>query len=147
MFELVFNEERYDLRQLHLLLLAVREACHPLTLDDRRAFISDAMKHGRRVADCRHRLAGVVKGFDQLDRVRIFYEVPHGTMTTGIEDAVEVLGTDFAQLLGGCKYLLRGLIGLEPRHGGRLIFRQIALWVDRRLTAFWGHECQVDACI
>jgi hypothetical protein len=29
------------------------------------------------------------------------------------------------------------LILLEPRHGWGLIFRQIALWVDRRLPAFW----------
>src|SRR5260370_32444496 len=41
------------------------------SLHDRRALIHHPMQHGRRVADGRNGLAGIVEGFDQGDGVRI----------------------------------------------------------------------------
>ena len=43
--------------------------------------------------------------------------------------------------------LLRRLIFLKPRHRRRLIFRQIALRIERRLSAFRRGERQFNAGI
>src|SRR6185295_3307210 len=64
-------------------------------------------------------------------------------MPTHIEYGVEILRFRVRKLDGMGKSFLCRFILLEPRHRGSLIFWQIALRVDRRLSAFRRGERQL----
>lgn len=81
-------------------------------------------------------LAGTDKGFDQLDRVRIFREIPQRPMATRIEHRIEVLLLHLTQSHCIGKLRLSSLVGIEASSKIGLKRRLIALRVKRRLATF-----------
>ena len=82
--QLVFDEERDDLGQANSLFLPVGEPSHVLALDQRLAGGGlDVAQHAGGMADQRDWLTGGEEGLDQLDRVRIFGQVPYGAWPPG----------------------------------------------------------------
>src|SRR5262245_2254127 len=90
--QLVLDEERHDLGQADIRLLAVREPGHLLALDERlaRGGLDVAQRAGG-MANQRHVLAGGEEGLDQRDGTGVFGQVPHRAMAARIEDGVVVL--------------------------------------------------------
>jgi hypothetical protein len=66
---------------------------------------------------------------------------------TGIENGVEVFRLHVRKLDRIGQSLLRRRVLLEPRHRRRLIFRQVAFRIERRLPAFRRGERHIDAGI
>ncbi len=92
-------------------------------------------------------LAGIVEGLQKSDRHRAFRKIPHRAVPTGIENGVEVFGLHVRKFDRVGESLLRRRVLLEPRHRRRLIFRQIAFRIERRLPAFRRGERQLNAGI
>src|SRR5271169_4163803 len=92
-------------------------------------------------------LAGIVKGLQKSDRRRALREIPHRAVPTGIENGVEVFRLHVRKFDRVGESLLGSRVLLEPRHGWRLIFRQIAFWIERRLPAFRRGERKLNASI
>jgi len=61
--------------------------------------------------------------------------MPHGAVPARIENRVEIFCFHIRQPHGVRERFLRLRILLETDLGGRLIFRLIALWIDRWLSA------------
>ena len=133
--QFVFNEERHYLGELHFFLFAVGKAGHPLSLYERLALVSDMAERTGRVADQRDWLAGVVKGLEQGDGIGIFGQIPHRAVSTRIENRIKIFRFHGRELHRVSKRMLCGFIFLETRCCGRLIFRQIALRIERWLAA------------
>jgi hypothetical protein len=55
-------------------------------------------------------------------------------MTADIEHGIEIIRFQFSQLGRVSKRFLRLLVFLEAGHRWCLVFRKIALWIDRRLA-------------
>src|SRR5215469_16933875 len=90
--QLVFDEERDDLRQANSLLLPVGEPSHVLALDQRLANGGlDVAQDTGSMADERPRLAGGAERLDQLDGIGVFGQVPHWAVAARIEDSIVVL--------------------------------------------------------
>ena len=133
--QLVLHEERHDLGEVDRFLLAVGEARHPLALHDRLALELDAMEHAGRVADRGDRLAGVVEGLDEGDRMRVLGQVPHRAVAAGIEDRVVIRGLDVGEPHGVRQHRLgRGILLETPRQFG-LALGRVADRVEGRLPA------------
>ncbi len=133
--QLVLHQERHDVGHLDRLLLGVGEAGHALALHERLALDGDLVEHGRRMTDGGHRLAGGPEGLDQRDRVGVVHQVPHRAVAAGIEDGVEVVRRDRAQLDRIGQDLLGRRVVLEPDHRLGLLGRVIAPGIDGRLPA------------
>src|SRR5215471_79289 len=89
--ELVLDEEGYHLRQAHVFFLAIGEAGHMLAVDERLGSRGlDMAQRAGGVADQGDELACGEEGFDQLDRILVFREVPHRTVAAWIEDGIVV---------------------------------------------------------
>src|SRR6516162_3936277 len=56
-FQLIFNQEWHDLRQMNCFLFTIGETGHALALDQRSAVVHYTMEDGGRMADCGDRLA------------------------------------------------------------------------------------------
>src|SRR5215831_5783498 len=134
--QLVLDEEGDKLRQAHRFFLAIGETGHVLAVDERLAFRSlDMAQHAGGVADQGDVLAGGEEGFDQLDRVLVFREVPHRTMAAWIEDSVVVF-LFYAIEAQGLVELGFGIgVLLEATGDDGLKAGVLALGIERRAAA------------
>ncbi|MNZ56767.1 hypothetical protein D3C78_747200 [compost metagenome] len=99
--EHVLNQEGHHVGQADGLFLAVGEAGDMASPHQRLAvFRSGMAEHAGGVADRRDRLAVVVEGFDQGDRVAVFGEIPERAVSAGVEDRIVVVCAHVGQLLG-----------------------------------------------
>src|SRR5579883_413683 len=133
---LVFDQERHDLGETDLFLLAIGEAGHLLALDQQLAFGRlDVMQRAGGMADDADRLAGGNEGLDQLDGIPVFGEVPHRTMPARIEQRVEILLPDAVETKGLVQLGFGGRILLEANGQIGAEFGFVALGVERRPAA------------
>jgi hypothetical protein len=88
--------------------------------------------------------AGIVERFEQGNRIFTLGQVPHWTVAAGIKNSVEVFRFHVGKELGVGKNLLSGFVLLKAFLRFRLISRYVALWVDRRLSAFRRCEGYFD---
>ena len=143
-FQLIFNEEWHNLGELDLCFLLIGKSGYTLSLYQRLALVCDMTENTWSVANERHYLPGIIERLNQRDRHWALSEIPHRAMPARIEDRVEILRSHIRKFDGICKVFLRRCIFLEPGHGGRLIFWQIALRIDRWLAAFRGGNRQLN---
>src|SRR5215469_2221861 len=122
--------------ELYLLFFTIRKTGYVFSFHQRRALVCNMAKHAGRMTDQSDWFAGIVEGFEESDRHRALREIPHWTMPTRIKHRIEVFCLHVRKLYCVSKGFQRPLIFLEPRHCRSLIFRQIALWIDRRLPTF-----------
>ena len=97
------------------------------------------------MADHSEGLAGGHEGFQQLDRVLVFGEIPHRPMATGIENGIEILLLDAVEAKRRGELCIRGRIGFEPAGQIGLEVRLVTLRIERRLTAFRRGEHDLGA--
>ena len=89
------------------------------------------------MADRGNRLAGIVEGFDQCDRVWILRQIPHRAMTAGIEDRLVVVCVHLGEPpCVGEHGLGRGRDLLEATRQVGLPLRGVTDRIERRLPAF-----------
>src|SRR5262245_13918478 len=85
--QLVFDEERDDLGQANSLLLPIGEPSHVLALDQRLAGGGlDVAQDTRGMADQCDGLPCSEEGFDQLDGIAVFGQVPQWAVAARIEN-------------------------------------------------------------
>jgi hypothetical protein len=94
------------------------------------------------VADHRERLAGSQEGFQQLDRVLVFGEIPHRPMATGVEDGIVIFLLDAIEAHRPVELGVGVGVLLEPPCDVGLEVRLVALGIERRPTAFG--RCEGD---
>src|ERR1700721_1990437 len=99
------------------------------------------------MADQGNWLAGIVERFEKSDGHRVLGKIPHRAVTARIKHRIKVFRLHNRKLQGVCKGFQRLLIFLEPHLRRSLIFRHVALWIDRRLTAFWGGWREINTSI
>ena len=87
-------------------------------------------------------LAGGNEGFDQLDGVLVFGEIPHRAVAARIEDGVEVFLLDAVEANGLVELSFRGRVLLEPEREVGAEFGFVALGIERRPAAF--RRCERD---
>jgi hypothetical protein len=84
--KLVLDQERHNLRKTYSLFLGVGEAGDITSLNKRGTIgIGHAMQDARCMANESDRLAGCNEGFDELDRIRIFGQIPERAVAAGVE--------------------------------------------------------------
>ena len=76
------------------------------------ALIEATLNAGKPVAAVCHGLAGVQRGLDQRDGVRVFGQVPQRAMAARVEHRVIVRCLHVGPALGPCQLLLCGSLGL-----------------------------------
>src|SRR4030095_5659373 len=82
--ELILDQERHDIGEMHSLFFSVCKSRHAFSLHDRLALELGMMQYPRSVTDRRDRFACAVRSFDQLVRDRILGQIPHRPMTTRV---------------------------------------------------------------
>jgi hypothetical protein len=143
---LVFDEERHDFGEAHRFFLTVGEAGHFLALDQRLAVrrLDVTQRAGGMTHDA-DRLAGGKERFDQLDGVFVFGEIPHRAMAARVEQGVEILLPDAVETNGLAELSFRGRVLLEPDCQVGAGFGFVALGVERRSSALWRRQRDLDA--
>src|SRR5215831_637543 len=99
------------------------------------------------MADQSDWLTGIVERFKQSNGNWVLREIPHGAVPARIKHGVEVFCLHVRKLYCVGKGFQRPVILLEPCHCRSLIFRKIALWIDRRLATFGRGEHQINTRI
>ena len=84
------------------------------------------------MADHRERLAGGEEGFQQLDRVLVFGEIPHRPMAAGVEDGIVVFLPDAIEAHRPVELSVGVGILLKPAGDVGLEVRLVALGIERR---------------
>jgi len=112
--QFIFDQERHNLRELHLLFLAVRETGDVFSFHQRSALVDNVAKHPGRMAHQCDWLAGIVEGLQKGDRRRALREIPHRAVPTGIENGVEVFRLRVRKFDRVGESLLRRSVLLEP---------------------------------
>src|SRR6478672_5609386 len=93
------------------------------------------------------RFAGIVKRFEKSNGHRVFSQVPHGAVPTRIKHGIEVFCLDVCELYCVGKGFYGPFVLLESHLRRGLIVRQIALWIDGRLTTLGRGQGDIDTCI
>src|ERR1700719_1481228 len=99
------------------------------------------------MADQSNGLAGIVERFEKSDRHWVLRQIPHRTVSARIKHRIKVSCLHIRKLHCVCEGLQRPLILLEPYLRRSLIFRQVALWIDRRLPTFRRGQREIDTGI
>ena len=81
-------------------------------------------------------LAGIIERFEQSEGCGVLAENPTWGRAHPDKKTVSKSSAHIRQPHCMSERFLRRLVLLKPGHNRRLIFRQIALWIDRWLPAF-----------
>src|SRR5277367_2828054 len=97
------------------------------------------------MADNRDRFTSGKEGFNQFDRVGVFRQIPHRSMSAGIKDGVEIFLPDAVEANGLAELCFRGRVLFKPDCNVRTKLRLVALGVERRTAAFRRCESERSA--
>src|ERR1700678_3470636 len=146
--QLVLDEEGHHFRQSYRFLFAIGEAGHGLAGDERLAVRGlDMPQRAGRVADQREGLAGGDEGFDQLDRVLVFGEIPHRPVSAGVEDGIVIFLLDAIEAHRLVELGVGGGVLFEPPCEVGLEVRLVALGIEGRTPTLGGSEGDLNARI
>ncbi len=144
--QLVLDQERHDLGQLDVGLLAVGEAGHGPAVHQRLAGrVLHVTQGAGRMAHHRHGLAGGEERLDQPRGTGVFGQVPHRAVPARIEDGVEAVLFHAVEAHGAVEPALGLSVLLEPAGDVGLEIGVLALGIERRAPALGRGQGDVRA--
>src|SRR5262245_16569835 len=136
------DEEWDDVRQAHIFLLTVGEACNLLALNQRLAvWRLGVPQHSRCMTHQGNWLTSGEEGLDQLDRILIFGEIPHWAVAARIENSIEAFLFDAVEANSLVKLSFCSGVFLEPARKVGLEFGLVTFGIERGTPAFGGGKC------